>query len=296
MSILFFQKPAHIPPPPGPLAANNVSDPSSPEACANAAIPADLSFENVVCNKCAPPCSLQDFLNYLIYIEHDAENLQFYLWMVDYYQRFRNAPEDEKKLSQPWKGITTVNRQAGGEIEGGDNMLYPDLPELGIDMHSEDISSAAKDWDGESLNSFPETKETHIPPISPENELTVPSGKRDKKSSSQKSTTNRRQPFRSEINRIIDHYLAAGAPRELRLSQEDRAAVLQALRYTTHPSAFNLVKRMLDATLRNVSHPNFIRWSICNGNKQWTLGMCSLYSLRLLVSNRLYIVLPVIHL
>ena len=75
------------------------------------------------------------------------------------------------------------------------------------------------------------------------------------------------QPFRSEINRVISHYLAPHSPRELNLSHRNRVAILHALQHTTHPSALSLVKDMVEATLRGQSHPNFIRWSICNGNK-----------------------------
>ena len=83
------------------------------------------------------------------------------------------------------------------------------------------------------------------------------------------------QPFRTEINRIAFHYIAPGSPRELNLSSHDRAAVLYALQQTTHPSAFTLVKRMLDTTLRNQAHPNFVRWSICNGNRPRTIFLRS---------------------
>ena len=69
------------------------------------------------------------------------------------------------------------------------------------------------------------------------------------------------------MNRVISHYIAPGSPRELNLSHRNRAAVLHALQHTTHPSALSLVKDMVEATLRGQSHPNFIRWSICNGNK-----------------------------
>lgn len=75
------------------------------------------------------------------------------------------------------------------------------------------------------------------------------------------------QPFRPEINRVITHYLAPNAPRELNLSHRHRASVLHALQHTTHPSALSLVKDMVESTLRGQSHPNFIRWSICNGNR-----------------------------
>jgi len=75
------------------------------------------------------------------------------------------------------------------------------------------------------------------------------------------------QPFRAEIAKVIAHYFAPNAPRELNISHRDKAAVLHALQHTTHPSAFQIINTMVEATLRGQLHPNFIRWSICNGNK-----------------------------
>lgn len=37
------------------------------------------------------------------------------------------------------------------------------------------------------------------------------------------------QPFRSEINRVISHYLAPGAPRELNISHKNRTACVRCL-------------------------------------------------------------------
>ena len=56
------------------------------------------------------------------------------------------------------------------------------------------------------------------------------------------------------------------APRQLNLSSWEQKAAVQALSVTTHPSALRSVFRTVDTTLRRQSHPNFIRWSICNGN------------------------------
>jgi hypothetical protein len=42
---------------------------------------------------------------------------------------------------------------------------------------------------------------------------------------------------------------------------------LKALEATTHPSAFAKVAQEIETTLRNQLHPNFIRWTICNGNR-----------------------------
>lgn len=40
-------------------------------------------------------------MNFLVYIEFSAENLQFYLWFRDYSQRFNSLPDSEKTLSPP---------------------------------------------------------------------------------------------------------------------------------------------------------------------------------------------------
>ena len=56
-----------------------------------------------------------------------------------------------------------------------------------------------------------------------------------------------------------------GAPRQLNLSDRDRKLVMHALSDTTHPSALRPAFKAADYTLRVQSHPNFIRWSTCNG-------------------------------
>jgi hypothetical protein len=42
--------------------------------------------------------------------------------------------------------------------------------------------------------------------------------------------------------------------------------LLRALAVTTHPSAFREVVKTIEWTLRHQAHPNFIRYTICNGN------------------------------
>lgn len=75
------------------------------------------------------------------------------------------------------------------------------------------------------------------------------------------------QPFRDEINRIITIYIVDGGPRQLNLSSKERNALLHALENTTHPSAFRHVATTVEWSLRCQAHPNFIRWTICNGNR-----------------------------
>lgn len=67
--------------------------------------------------------------------------------------------------------------------------------------------------------------------------------------------------------RIISVYIAVDAPRQLNLSGRDRLAVLNALQYTTHPSAFHAAVSTVEYSLRRQAHPNFVRWTITNGNR-----------------------------
>jgi hypothetical protein len=74
------------------------------------------------------------------------------------------------------------------------------------------------------------------------------------------------QPFRKEMDRVVATYITDGAPRQLNLSDREQKVVLHALAYTTHPSALREVYKLAESILRRQAHPNFIRWSICNGN------------------------------
>ena len=38
-------------------------------------------------------------MDYMLYVEHSAENLKFYLWLHDYTERFNNLTESSKMLS-----------------------------------------------------------------------------------------------------------------------------------------------------------------------------------------------------
>lgn len=75
------------------------------------------------------------------------------------------------------------------------------------------------------------------------------------------------QPFRDEIARVITIYITDGAPRQLNLSSKERGTLLHALENTTHPSALRGILTTVEWSLRCQAHPNFIRWTICNGNR-----------------------------
>jgi hypothetical protein len=71
-----------------------------PLQCVSPSLPRQVQHTRLTTEN--QPCSLYDFMNYLIYVTHDAENLQFYLWLRDYTRRFNALPESEKALSPRW--------------------------------------------------------------------------------------------------------------------------------------------------------------------------------------------------
>lgn len=82
----------------------------------------------------AQPCSLNDFMDYLVYVEHNAENLQFYLWYKDYCSRFDALSEHEKSLSQPFNPslaeVAEVSK--GGETEFAMKEIYSERDDVKI--------------------------------------------------------------------------------------------------------------------------------------------------------------------
>lgn len=56
-------------------------------------------------------------MDYLVYIEHNAENLQFYLWFQDYTKRFNALPANERALSPKWTPETVDVPELSKDVE-----------------------------------------------------------------------------------------------------------------------------------------------------------------------------------
>jgi hypothetical protein len=141
MAVLPVQPPGHKEPTalcPLDMAAN--------EACAKrfeSTVPADVTFKNIVRNKSSrvgfptrtrtrrlptgrvirslrltdtalQPCSLNDFMDYLVYVEHEAEPLQFFLWYCDYVERWSKLSAQQKALSPVWDGSLAGSGSGSG--------------------------------------------------------------------------------------------------------------------------------------------------------------------------------------
>ncbi|KAF9639514.1 Regulator of G protein signaling superfamily [Lasiodiplodia theobromae] len=243
-------------------------------------IPDALSFDRIIAGGTCPPCTLREFLNYLKYIELSAENLQFYLWFHDYVKRFEALPESEKVLSPEW-----TTEQAESEAHAAQSKSRKSTPRTAAVFKGTTFSDTPKAADNDRANPFWD----HAGPTPSEHsENDTPSvhSSADWEYSLTNSTVNHSeaardafesagekfqpftiQPYREEISRIVTIYIADGGARQLNLSSRERNSLLRALTHTTHPSAFREVMVSVEWSLRCQSHPHFIRWTICNGNR-----------------------------
>jgi hypothetical protein len=92
-------------------------------------------------------------MNYLIYIEHAAENLQFYLWYRDYLKRFYELPKREQDLAPQWTAqmldATTTAAQAE---KNAASKLDVNAPDMFKDTAKgrESVSRSDYGWDNDS--------------------------------------------------------------------------------------------------------------------------------------------------
>ncbi|KAH8687866.1 regulator of G protein-like protein [Tricladium varicosporioides] len=268
MSILFYRRPDYLNKPNGPINPSDCDLYVERAKKSERIIPEGLSFEDIINKKTLPPCQLSDFMDYLIYVEHNAENLQFFLWYKDYCKRFDTLSEKDKALSPPWIPDTTeipeLTRDEKEKKWKSNRDAMAKIMDSGYDKKSPTFSS-----DSETDPSSPTLKkggESSYPGCA-SGYGSIPTNAEVAAQAGLKWQPFTVQPFREEINRIMRHYLAFTAPRELNLCHKDRALCLHALQHTTHPTALLPAIKIAEAALRGQSHPNFIRWSICNGNR-----------------------------
>ncbi|KAF2017355.1 hypothetical protein BU24DRAFT_149030 [Aaosphaeria arxii CBS 175.79] len=238
-------------------------------------IPEALSFDRIIAGGVCPPCTVRDFMNYLKYIELAAENLQFYLWFRDYSKRFKELPEREQALSPVWSdpGSDSDTQQRSKRVNPEASAIFngTDFAESGTVAEADKSNpfftpprtptSSEQRRDVESVNSFDDVPSSN----GRINHSQRAAGAFEGVGLKWKPLSV--QPYREEITRIISIYVADGGARQLNLSSKERTALLHALQHTTHPSAFQEVITTVEWSLRCQAHPNFIRWTICNGNR-----------------------------
>ncbi|CCF45914.1 hypothetical protein CH063_14840, partial [Colletotrichum higginsianum] len=236
-------------------------------------IPPRLGFEEVIRNKTESPCSLNDFMDYLVYVEQDAEPLQFFLWYCGYVHEWTTALTPEQRALAPrWdpdrgRKLSPRERRArnASKVSNILEMLDEESDHHQVNKagggHRRDVSSAARSSpsratvvDEEKMLESKEDgglQERALTSLSPP----APAAS---------------QPFRADIDAVTSHYITPNAPRRLNLTKDDRNAVLAAASATTHPSALLPAFEKAEALLRGKLHPDFIRHSMANANRAAT--------------------------
>lgn len=242
-------------------------------------------------------------MNYLKFIELAAENLQFFLWLRAYTKKFNELPESEQALAPEWTMTQSESEKMAFETQARQMKISADTAAAIKGTGLESVPRIASSDRPNPFHTPPRTPSEETNRNTTPSEFSAS----DEKSmgwTSQNSTTNFKkragdaydeaglkwqpckhcsricffdpsltsckvtiQPFRDEVTRIISIYIADGGARQLNLSSKERTALLHALEHTTHPSAFRNVATTVEWSLRCQAHPNFIRWTICNGNR-----------------------------
>lgn len=66
-------------------------------------------------------------MDYTKYIEHDPENLQFYLWYRDYVKRFDALPDNERALAPEWTVEQANAEAAAARLEEKPKKIAPEV-------------------------------------------------------------------------------------------------------------------------------------------------------------------------
>jgi hypothetical protein len=81
-------------------------------------------------------------MNFLLYVENSAENLQFFLWFRDYVKRFDQLSESEKKLSPEWVAEPPKRKATPAKLTSEAGMTQEEKREA-----DQEVSQAVKGTD-----------------------------------------------------------------------------------------------------------------------------------------------------
>ncbi|KAI3394811.1 hypothetical protein diail_2213 [Diaporthe ilicicola] len=231
-------------------------------------LPSDLSFEQVVKNTTAPPCSLGEFMDFLVYENRNAELLQFFIWYCDYIERWSELSPQQKSLSPPrepdrqrgQRGPTAQTHRRDGSDRLNQILNIMEVvnarkhPNWSVSGSETRVNSGTASITAPHATRQDTQRETHIA-------MPLNSNPIDEQSPDQK------QPFRDEVTMIIKQYITDQAPRRLNIPDEDLAACQKAASITTHPSSLLRAFTAAEDLLKSDCYPRFVRNSQRNANK-----------------------------
>jgi hypothetical protein len=202
-------------------------------------IPSELSFDHVLSAQAGHPISRSDFLMYLTNETYTQENLQFLLFVLSYTQLYttlaaqgaiRLSPgfteQDEKDARRAVMTARRASRTTSVISNSPPPTSHSNYTEFGVFTGCSSISSRTP----------PTTAGGDHEPSTP-------------------STTNAQ--LSDEIEKCLATYIRPHSPRELNLSDLDRALLLQSLQQSNHPDVFRLITKQLEPLVR-ASYLDFV--------------------------------------
>ncbi|BFZ65350.1 hypothetical protein YB2330_006516 [Saitoella coloradoensis] len=241
----------------------------------------EFQLKDILEGRTRSPVALSDLKSYTHHIEHSSENLQFYLWYLDYCQRFAALPIEQQSLAPE---VAQMGPPSPGVLKATGAGLRPDSAttlaagaEKRAGLVERKGSFATSLTNTTSPSEYSRTYSEKDALKSPANGsiLTSPSSMH---SSSPKSSYEAdplaRQPFRVECTRIANTFLSTSADPfgpsntlELNLPNSLRQKVMRDLEWTTHPSVFAGVAGHVWDLMQSATYPNFIRYACNNANR-----------------------------
>ncbi|KAK3372643.1 hypothetical protein B0H63DRAFT_401399 [Podospora didyma] len=232
------------------------------------AIPTRLRLERILANKTCSPMSLYDFYMYLKYIEHSAENLEFYIWYKNYESSYAKGLTVIHEKDYGFIASATESTSSVAEIKQGPELQDDEEEDTEpcMEMSSNHILIAretlARISQLISSDALSSAKGKCGPQIVP---ARFPNFERTNAAVAGLKILNPGPGSRSEIETVIELFLMPGAEKELNIPPAMRQQALADLAASSHPAALKPVADHVYGLLRNCSHRNFVRLGVGNG-------------------------------
>ncbi|ORY77388.1 hypothetical protein BCR37DRAFT_382902 [Protomyces lactucae-debilis] len=261
-----------------------------------------LSLAAILGDQTCPPCSLKEFQDYLVYKERSAENLQFFNWISSYERRFARLESAEAtKIPKPppRKTYGTPSLRGRSDSRSSSRSNVSTLATLGEGTEDSEKAGAVPVFTSDTAPTTivpPATAGPLAPPIlstgaampdSPFDEsapvhekptkIAPPSGplstlvEQDMTELTAEQIEQfppSEQPFRAEIDRVVEAFFLPGGPAELNVTGPIQKYIREQAQKTTHPEIFEEAKQHVYTTMQKSSFPAFSKMATANINHE----------------------------
>ncbi|KAL3427943.1 hypothetical protein PVAG01_01452 [Phlyctema vagabunda] len=223
-------------------------------------IPSNLSLEKILKNETCSPMSLHDFYMYLKYIEYSPENLEFYLWFLDYESAYHaTASSASNSSSSLWEVEQFTAIPSSPSQESNHGVL--DIEKGGSNGYvgsffDEPCASAKDNKNRESTSSL------SFASIFRSRVVESLTADKDGTLNPAAQLIDTRQ---KELRNVAATFLLPESPKELNITAAMRNECLEAIATSSSPHHLKPIAEHCLLLLSSCSHRNFIRLGVSNG-------------------------------